>query len=649
MSRPSIKTVLITLFAVIGVIFAGAAWLSARAVNDMNNETGEIASNRLPKLLATEEIGKAYFRVNFAYARHILAQTPEDRNAAEAFYIERRKELNDQIEAVRPKIVNPKGKELLANLDKAIAAYTQVGETLLALSRSDRKSEAARVLNDKLVPQIETVKAALSAQLKYNQDAADQAYKDTQALYASTLTVSYLITGVCFLILLGAGFYSITNIARPVRRITSSMQELAAGNCDDTIPFAGRGDEVGAMAASVEVFRQAAIENRRLTAEAEEQRSSYERQRVALGKAAAEEARRQLLQATGAFASALKHLASGDLSYRITETVSEDFTALCSDFNTAALQLSQTLSSVAEAAGAIDNGTQEIASSANDLSKRTEQQAASLEETAAALDEITANVGNSTKRAEEARQAATLANDSARRSGEVMAQAMQAMSRIEESSRQISSIIGVIDEIAFQTNLLALNAGVEAARAGEAGKGFAVVAQEVRELAQRSATAAKEIKGLIQNSAGEVESGVRLVGGTGEALRAIENHIVTINTHMNAIAISAREQSTGLAEVNTAVNQMDQVTQRNAAMVEESNAASTRLASESVRLRDLIGQFKLAGSAPHGADQGWRAPRQVSDNRWAGPLHETPRVKAAHAAGGRTALATAAKEDWSEF
>jgi methyl-accepting chemotaxis protein len=170
------------------------------------------------------------------------------------------------------------------------------------------------------------------------------------------------------------------------------------------------------------------------------------------------------------------------------------------------------------------------------------------------------------------------------------------MGRIEHSSSQISNIIGVIDEIAFQTNLLALNAGVEAARAGEAGKGFAVVAQEVRELAQRSAKAAKEIKDLIRNSANEVESGVRLVRETGEALRTIECLIVTINEHMDAIAVSAQEQSAGLSEVNMAVNQMDQVTQQNAAMVEEANAASATLAQEAGRLRELIGRFTLAGT-----------------------------------------------------
>jgi methyl-accepting chemotaxis protein len=181
------------------------------------------------------------------------------------------------------------------------------------------------------------------------------------------------------------------------------------------------------------------------------------------------------------------------------------------------------------------------------------------------------------------------------------------MQRIEQSSSQISNIIGVIDEIAFQTNLLALNAGVEAARAGDAGKGFAVVAQEVRELAQRSAKAAKEIKDLIRNSTTEVESGVKLVRETGEALKTIERYVVTINQHMDAIATSSREQSLGLAEVNTAVNQMDQVTQRNAAMVEETNAASATLAGESRKLHELISQFKLAGRGDGRANPTQRA------------------------------------------
>lgn len=297
-----------------------------------------------------------------------------------------------------------------------------------------------------------------------------------------------------------------------------------------------------------------------------------------------------------ALAEALAQLAQGNLTHRITTEFGAKAAGLRADFNETASKLQEALNAVSISTSAILSGSSEISSGSADLSKRTEQQAASLEETAAALDQITVNVSNSSKRADEARSIALRANESAAQSGRVVASAVDAMQKIEASSNQVSNIIGVIDEIAFQTNLLALNAGVEAARAGEAGKGFAVVAQEVRELAQRSAQAAKEIKELIRNSSLEVESGVTLVSQTGDALKTIEGYIVTINQHMDAIATSAKEQSVGLAEVNTAVNQMDQFTQQNAAMVEESNAASATLAAEATRLSDLVSQFQLGSS-----------------------------------------------------
>ncbi|MFB2552497.1 methyl-accepting chemotaxis protein [Ensifer soli] len=298
----------------------------------------------------------------------------------------------------------------------------------------------------------------------------------------------------------------------------------------------------------------------------------------------------------------LTRLAAGALDFTLTEPLAGDFEPLRANFNNAVMQLRETLTAVAEATSEIDGGTQDISRSASDLSRRTEQQAAALEETAAALDEITVNVASSTKRTEDARRVATTANENATKSAAIVGEAEAAMSRIEASSQQISNIIGVIDEIAFQTNLLALNAGVEAARAGDAGKGFAVVAQEVRELAQRSAQAAKEIKSLIQNSTSQVEGGVRLVREAGQALKRIGEDIGEMNAHMAAIATSAREQSTGLAEVNSAVNEMDQVTQQNAAMVEEANAAGATLAGETARLRERIGHFSLgAGALRHAA------------------------------------------------
>jgi methyl-accepting chemotaxis protein len=251
------------------------------------------------------------------------------------------------------------------------------------------------------------------------------------------------------------------------------------------------------------------------------------------------------------------------------------------------------MQAVGENAEAISAGSKQISSAAGDLSKRTEQQAASIEETAAALEEITTTVADSSRRADHAGKLVADTRGNAEQSGEIVRKAIAAMGQIEGSSKEISNIIGVIDDIAFQTNLLALNAGVEAARAGEAGKGFAVVAQEVRELAQRSAKAAKEIKALINTSGEQVKTGVQLVGQTGQALEQIVRQVHEIDINVSAIVEAAKEQATGLKEINTAVNVMDQGTQQNAAMVEESTAASHNLAREAAALFSLIGQFQV--------------------------------------------------------
>jgi methyl-accepting chemotaxis protein len=288
---------------------------------------------------------------------------------------------------------------------------------------------------------------------------------------------------------------------------------------------------------------------------------------------------------------------------------------------------------------AIRSGTKEISTAADDLSRRTEQQAASLEETAAALGEITNTVRKTAAGATHARQAVSTAKSDAEKGGEVVRQAVNAMSGIEKSSQQIGQIIGVIDEIAFQTNLLALNAGVEAARAGDAGRGFAVVASEVRALAQRSADAAKEIKSLISTSTAQVEDGVELVGETGKALERIFSQIAEIDTIVSEIATSAQDQATGLQEVNTAVTQMDQVTQQNAAMVEESTAASHTLSQETEELTRLIGRFQIGAQAER--DE----PRQKQAQKPRAAL----KTVVSRSSGNAALKPQAQSDEWEEF
>nr|WP_172691255.1 PAS domain-containing methyl-accepting chemotaxis protein [Rhizobium rhizogenes]ASK44813.1 chemotaxis protein [Rhizobium rhizogenes] len=292
-------------------------------------------------------------------------------------------------------------------------------------------------------------------------------------------------------------------------------------------------------------------------------------------------------------AGCLNSLADGDLAQQIEKPFIPSLERLRTDFNAASDKLKRAMATVADNARAISAGSSEIRTAADELAKRTEQQAASVEETAAALEEITTTVKDSSRRAEEAGQLVARTREHAEHSGQVVRDAIGAMDQIETSSREISNIIGVIDEIAFQTNLLALNAGVEAARAGEAGKGFAVVAQEVRELAQRSAKAAKEIKALITASGSQVQSGVSLVTKAGSALQEIATQVHDINTNVVAIVEAAREQSNALGEINKAVNSVDQGTQQNAAMVEEQTAASHSLAREAAALFELLEHFRF--------------------------------------------------------
>ncbi|MEO4000681.1 methyl-accepting chemotaxis protein [Mesorhizobium sp. CAU 1732] len=358
-------------------------------------------------------------------------------------------------------------------------------------------------------------------------------------------------------------------------------------------------------------------------------------------KAKAETAQRAALALLG---DALNDLAGGNMESRLSAALPEEFAEMARNFNSAVDALRAALAEVHGTSSSILAGAEGIASASDDLSRRTEQQAASLEESSAALHELAESVRHTADSAAKASGVVASTQDEASQSEKIVSEAVTAMGKIKESSQEIAAIIGVIDEIAFQTNLLALNAGVEAARAGEAGRGFAVVAQEVRSLAQRCASSAKEIKELISASGGHVESGVSLVGAAGEALASMIGRIHEINHLMTGIASAAAEQSQGISEVNTAVSQMDQITQKNAAMVEETSAESQRLKAEANELGAKLRRFRI-GAVKHTAPDRVARASPKSARPAAASL---PRVTGA----GGVALAIrseAAEEGWEEF
>ncbi|EDQ32775.2 Methyl-accepting chemotaxis protein [Hoeflea phototrophica DFL-43] len=528
------------------------------------------------------------------------------------------------------------------------------------------------VMNDQYIPAVESgdANAALIAlgelfNTFHVHDKAVNELVDTASTYltrvetnAQTTSGTFSIltvvaSAVSVLMFLGGLYMFRRRAVLPLTAMKDYMGKLSAGDYSEEVPYADRRDEIGEMAQSVAFFRQAALDRRTSRKQSEQlQAESLRQEQEAAERQAAADAER--VRVIEALTAGLENLSAGNLTYRIGEAFAPDYEKLRTEFNASVEKLNETMQEIAVTTEAVRMSSSEIGSSADDLSKRTEQQAASLEETAAALDQITATVKSSEQRADEASNMVGATKAGTEKSAKVVQDAISAMEKIEESSGRISQIISVIDDIAFQTNLLALNAGVEAARAGEAGRGFAVVAQEVRELAGRSANAAKEIKTLIETSSTQVGAGVSLVNETGVALGEIEGQVIKINDHIRSIVTGAREQSTALSEINSAINQMDQVTQQNAAMVEETNAATQGLSSEAVKLESLVQRFKTGGTATGrvAAQSPARgnAPAPASAN--ARPTASPARAlgaKIASAFGGGASSAKKQEEQWDEF
>jgi methyl-accepting chemotaxis protein len=409
-----------------------------------------------------------------------------------------------------------------------------------------------------------------------------------------------LLMIVAVVSLIAAGAIGVLYVQRSlIRRLTSigdTMRRLSSGEIEVAIPSVGDRDEIGEMARAVVVFQDDARERIRLEGQTvaqrrqadEERRRNEEIQR----QAAAEQA-----QVVELLANGLKRLSAGDLTCHLDDGFSDSYRQIKDDFNAAVAGLQETINAIAGAAREVASAAAEISSSTTDLSRRTEQQAASLEQTSASLEEMATIVKTSSDNVRQAHQLATETHGVANRGGEVVTRAVGAMAQIEESSRRISDIIGVIDEIARQTNLLALNAAVEAARAGETGRGFAVVATEVRSLAQRSAQAAKDIKELITRSSNQVAGGVELVNRAGSALTEIVGSIDRVAAVVSEIATASAEQASGIDQITRAMSQMDQATQQNSALVEENAASAKTLETQAAAMDERIGCFRLGTAA----------------------------------------------------
>ena len=627
----------------IGTTFLTSAIYSSLKLRSADDAYSEIISGPVP---VTRELSRLNRNINrMAYAAYkAIAYTGESQQARDA---------KSQFEKA---IADSYG-----NLNKAaeedsahVTEYQALREKLDDIVRLSRPGVDAGMLNQdergmaalsQAEPKIEELTAnatafndALTKDMNARSDALTAESKRTVVLNA-LLALGGIALGI------GAAIWIATaKISRPLNLLAERMGRLANGDLDIPVEGQARGDEVGLMAKAVQVFKDNGLKARGLEVDADRLRAEAETER---GRTEAERRRTEAEQAmvVSTLADSLGRLAQGDLTMRINAEFNGQYLQIKTDFNAAVESLRDAMSAITIATREIRGGSDEIATASDDLSKRTEQQAASLEETAAALDQITATVRRSADGAHQASAAASAARSDAERSGAVVSETVSAMGEIEKGSGQINQIIGVIDEIAFQTNLLALNAGVEAARAGDAGRGFAVVAQEVRALAQRSAEAAREIKTLIANSSAQVERGVRLVGDTGQALAGIVAKVAEIDSLISTIAQSSQEQATGLNQVNTAVNQMDQVTQQNAAMVEEATAAAANLNTQAGELARLVGRFQIGGGS------GLRTrPELAQPGRHAAGRNAVAQAKGKLAALVRTGGAqAAAAKVWEEF
>ncbi|MBM9402029.1 methyl-accepting chemotaxis protein [Gluconacetobacter azotocaptans] len=594
MRSPGIKLSLGIILLLIAVSCIVSGKFSINGLTRVNDRVEKIAHQSLASLKILAAIDNQIRTFRAVEIKQLTTSSPEEFATLSSNSSAISEKIAHAIDAYVPFINSDDDQALFHNLQEEWSEYEEYHDTTFKnWVVAQDKSHALLNEGQQLIELQEKVSGTLTSFMDGSINNAASYALDSGVTYRTTLRRVYAAYVALFVVMVVAVLVVVYNILRPLQKINVSITRLAGGQTDLTFPLAHRGDEIGAISRSLDVFRAAAIAKRKLEQDAELQRRHAEAERVAIQEKAEAEAREWLRKATGALAAGLKRMAGGDLSFQIETEFSKAFEPLRHDFNQSLAQLAATFSQMSGAIHVISDGTHGLAAGADTLARRTETQAAALEQTAAAVAGITRSVGDTAKRSEDAQQIGARARQSAATSTAITNDAEAAMNRIEQGSAQIAAIVDVIDSIAFQTNILALNASVEAARAGTAGRGFAVVATEVRSLAQKSAKAALDVRTVIRQTAADVQEGAGRVKDCSGALRKIASFIGQMGQHLDAIAIAAREQSSSLAEINAAVGSLDQTTQQNTTVADQFHATSRSLADESGRLNGLVRQFSL--------------------------------------------------------
>ena len=645
-----------------------------------------------------------------------LASTAADLDKAQKYFAARAASARQFVDQALNIAASPENRARMEKIKSDVAEYEAGGNELIKLraeiialqsKQSDGgaaapdaagriaspTAESARTVAERTLPMSNEVEQLVSQTVEFTKQNAEKTRTELVSQMAFVQNLGMGVGGVTIALLIGSALLRIFTIAKPLGKLTAQLQRMAR---DEVVDISGneRKDEIGDTANAVNGIKALIAEKAQREAEekAEQDRRTEQERQAALARMADEfeaavggivqaavagdfSQRVDLQGKTGLVLNVgtainslcenvahaledlirvLNALADGNLTERITAEYHGNFAQLKDNANKTAERMGTTIAEIRASAREVTNASAEISTSTTDLSQRTEEQAASLEQTSASMEEISATVKKNAENAQAANQSAADTRQVAEKGGAVVAQAVQAMALIEESSRKISDIIGVIDEIARQTNLLALNAAVEAARAGEAGRGFAVVASEVRTLAQRSSQAAKDIKDLITNSNGQVKAGVDLVNKAGESLTGIVDSIKKVADIVADIASASAEQSGGIEQVGKALAQMDEVTQQNSALVEENAATAKALENQASAMDQRISAFKLDEALEQSKDkqpQRRSAPVKAASPKQAANGKAESAATHAPVAQIRTTSQTALKQDpaWQEF